>query len=145
MVITVAQTNPPVQRQVMITWAAKRADGMQPDAVLEVAYGVLDLGVAAMIVTRLLDAGAEIVAGLNMEWTSPSPAPLADGDRGDTSAQGAILNPHCLNPEHLAGGSSGGSAAALYYDYIDITVGGPTSATRDDPSAFPPPGVGWWG
>ena len=41
-----------------ITWtasqaplAAKRPDGMmvQPDAVLEVAYGILDLGVAAMI------------------------------------------------------------------------------------------------
>ena len=69
----------------------------------------------ATIVTRLLDAGAEIVATLNMDN-------LAFSGAGDTSAQGAVLNPH--NPAYLAGGSSGGSAAALYYDDIDVTIGG---------------------
>ena len=52
----------------------------------------------ATIVTRLLDAGAEIAALLNLENFAFSGA-------GDTSAFGPILNPH--NPQHLAGGSSG--------------------------------------
>lgn len=68
----------------------------------------------ATIVNRLLDAGAEIVALLNLENFSFSGG-------GDTSAFGPILNPH--NLEYLASGSSGGSAAALYYDDIDITIG----------------------
>ena len=68
----------------------------------------------ATIVTRLLDAGAEVTALLNLENFSFSGG-------GETSAFGPILNPH--NPEHLASGSSGGSAAALYYDDIDITIG----------------------
>ncbi len=68
----------------------------------------------ATIVTRLLDAGAEVVALLNLEDMSYSAG-------GDTSAFGPVLNPH--NTEHLASGSSGGSAAALYYDNIDITIG----------------------
>ena len=68
----------------------------------------------ATIVTRLLDAGAEVVALLNLEDFSFSGG-------GDTSAFGPVLNPH--NPEYLASGSSGGSAASLYYDDIDITIG----------------------
>jgi len=40
---------------------------------------------------------------------------------GDTSAYGPTLNPH--NPDHLAGGSSSGSAAALYYADIDLAIG----------------------
>lgn len=68
----------------------------------------------ATIVTRLLDAGAEIVALLNLE-------DLSFSGGGDTSAFGPVLNPH--NQEHLASGSSSGSAAALYYDDIDITIG----------------------
>ena len=81
----------------------------------------------ATIVTRLLDAGAEIVAILNLEKFAFSGA-------GDTSAQGAVLNPH--NPEHLAGGSSGGSAAALYYDDIDITIGGDQGGSIRIPASF---------
>ena len=69
----------------------------------------------ATIVTWLLDEGAEIVATLNMDN-------FAFSGVGDTSAQGAVLNPH--NTDCLAGGSSGGSAAALYYDDIDTTIGG---------------------
>ena len=68
----------------------------------------------ATVVTRMLDEGAEIAALLNLENFAASGA-------GDTSAFGPVLNPH--NPEHLAGGSSGGSGAALYYDDIDITIG----------------------
>jgi len=68
----------------------------------------------ATIVTRMLDEGAEIVATLNMDDFALS------GD-GRTSAYGPTLNPH--SPEHCSGGSSSGSGAALYYDWIDITIG----------------------
>ena len=68
----------------------------------------------ATVVSRLLDEGAEIVALLNLEDLSFSAG-------GDTSTFGPVLNPH--NPEHLASGSSGGSASSLYYDDIDITLG----------------------
>jgi amidase len=68
----------------------------------------------ATIVARMLDAGAEIVATLNMDDFALS------GD-GRTSVYGPARNPH--NPEYCAGGSSCGSAAALYYDDIDLTIG----------------------
>ena len=83
--------------------------------------------VDATIVTRLLDAGAEIVATLNMDNFAFSAA-------GDTSAHGPVLNPH--NPEHLAGGSSGGSAAGLYYDDIDITIGGDQGGSIRIPASW---------
>ena len=81
----------------------------------------------ATIVTWLLDAGAEIVANLNLENFAFSGA-------GDTSATGPVLNPH--NPEHLAGGSSGGSGAALYYDDIDITIGGDQGGSIRIPASW---------
>ena len=81
----------------------------------------------ATIVTRLLDAGAEIGALLNLENFAFSGA-------GDTSAFGPILNPH--NLQHLAGGSSGGSAAALYYDDIDITIGGDQGGSIRIPASW---------
>ena len=81
----------------------------------------------ATIVTRLLDAGAQIVATLNLDNFAFSGA-------GDTSAQGPVLNPH--NPEYLAGGSSGGSGAALYYDDIDITIGGDQGGSIRIPASF---------
>ena len=80
----------------------------------------------ATIVTRLLDAGAEIVALLNMENFAFA--------SGNTSAFGPILNPH--NPEHVAGGSSGGSCAALYYDDIDITFGADQAGSIRIPAAW---------
>jgi amidase len=68
----------------------------------------------ATIVARLLEEGAEIVAILNME-------DFAWSGVGDSSAYGPVFNPH--SKEHLASGSSSGSAAALYYDDIDMTLG----------------------
>jgi amidase len=81
----------------------------------------------ATIVTWLLDAGAEIVATLNLDNFAFSGA-------GDTSAFGPTLNPH--NTGHLAGGSSGGSAAALYYDDIDMTIGGDQGGSIRIPASF---------
>ncbi len=81
----------------------------------------------ATIVTRILDAGAEIVAILNMDN-------FAFSGGGDTSAYGPTLNPH--SPEHLAGGSSGGSAAALYYEDIDLTIGGDQGGSIRIPASW---------
>ncbi len=81
----------------------------------------------ATIVTRLLDEGATINAVLNLDNFAFSGA-------GDTSAFGPTLNPHDTN--HLAGGSSGGSGAALYYDDIDITIGGDQGGSIRIPASF---------
>ena len=81
----------------------------------------------ATIVTRMLDAGAEIVATLNMDDFALS------GD-GLTSAYGPTHNPH--NPEHCSGGSSSGSGAALYYDWIDITIGTDQGGSIRIPSSW---------
>ena len=81
----------------------------------------------ATVVTRLLDAGAEIVATLNLE-------DFAFSGGGDTCAYGAVGNPH--NPEYSAGGSSSGSAAALHYDDIDITIGGDQGGSIRVPASF---------
>ena len=81
----------------------------------------------ATIVTRMLDAGAEIVAKLNMDN-------MAFSGSGDSSAFGPVLNPH--NREHLSGGSSGGSGAALYYDDIDLTIGGDQGGSIRIPASF---------
>ncbi len=81
----------------------------------------------ATIVGRILDEGGEINAILNLDNFAFSGA-------GDTSAFGPTLNPH--NTGHLAGGSSGGSAAALYYDDIDITIGGDQGGSIRIPASF---------
>ncbi|HJU11632.1 MAG TPA: amidase [Candidatus Binataceae bacterium] len=81
----------------------------------------------ATLVTRILDAGGEIVAKLNMDNFAFSGA-------GDTSAFGPTRNPH--DHEHLAGGSSGGSGAALYYDDIDITIGGDQGGSIRIPASW---------
>jgi amidase len=78
-------------------------------------------------VTRLLDAGVQIVAVLNMDN-------FAFAAAGNTSAYGPTLNPH--KPQHLAGGSSGGSAAALYYEDIDLTLGGDQAGSIRIPAAW---------
>jgi amidase len=81
----------------------------------------------ATVVTRILDAGGEIVAVLNMEN-------LALTARGDNSAFGPVLNPH--DPTRLAGGSSSGSAAALFYDDVDLTIGGDQGGSIRIPASW---------
>jgi len=68
----------------------------------------------ATVTARLLAAGADIVAIVNMDAFAYSGA-------GDTSRNGPTLNPY--DKARLAGGSSGGAAAALFHDDIDITFG----------------------
>jgi amidase len=68
----------------------------------------------SVVAERVLRAGGEIVAMLNMDY-------LAFSGGGDSSAYGPTLCP--FDTTRTAGGSSGGSGAALYYDDIDMTVG----------------------
>ena len=68
----------------------------------------------AVIVERLLAAGAEIVAITNMD-------DLAFSGGGHSSYYGATLNP--FDPSRTAGGSSGGAAAALHHPGVDMSIG----------------------
>ncbi len=83
--------------------------------------------VDATVVTRLLDAGAEIVAVTNMD-------DFAFAGSGETSAYGPTLNPH--DAGRLAGGSSAGSAAALFYDDVDLAIGGDQGGSIRIPAAW---------
>jgi amidase len=66
------------------------------------------------VTRRILDAGGEIVAMLNMDY-------MAFSGGGDSSAYGPTLCP--FDTSRTAGGSSSGSAAALHYSEIDLTMG----------------------
>ena len=99
---------------VPMTCASRVLDGYVPD-------------IDATIVTRILDAGGTIGAVLNMDN-------FAFSGGGHTSAYGPTRNPH--NPDHLAGGSSGGSGAALAYDDIDMTIGGDQGGSIRIPAAW---------
>jgi amidase len=97
-----------------MTCASLVLDGYVPD-------------IDATIISRILDAGGEITAILNMDN-------FAFSGGGDTSAYGPTRNPH--NLDHLAGGSSGGSGAALYYDDIDLTIGGDQGGSIRIPASW---------
>lgn len=68
----------------------------------------------ATVVERLLDAGATVTAKLNMDN-------MARSGSGEISEFGPVLNP--VDPGYLAGGSSGGSAAAVAEGRVDIALG----------------------
>jgi amidase len=76
---------------------------------------------------RLLEAGAQIVAIANMDC-------LAWSGGGDTSAYGPTLCP--FDAQRTAGGSSGGSAAALHYDRVDGSFGCDQGGSVRLPAAF---------
>jgi len=66
------------------------------------------------VVRRALDAGAEIVGIANMDE-------LGASSSGCTSVHGPTRNP--FDRTRSAGGSSGGSAAALSYPWVDLALG----------------------
>ncbi|SRR5579875_24273 len=68
----------------------------------------------ATIVTRLLDAGADIVGKLNMDNLSFS-------GTSETSIFGPVRNP--VNTDFSPGGSSSGSGAAVAAGLVDIAIG----------------------
>ncbi len=81
----------------------------------------------ATTIEKLKQAGAIIVGKTNMDaW--------AHGSSTETSDFGRTLNPWNLN--HLPGGSSGGSAAAISADEAIISVGSETAGSIRQPSSW---------
>ncbi|MBW7956171.1 Asp-tRNA(Asn)/Glu-tRNA(Gln) amidotransferase subunit GatA [Patescibacteria group bacterium] len=79
------------------------------------------------VTRKLKEAGAVIQGKTNMDaW--------AHGSSTETSQYGRTLNPR--NPEHLPGGSSGGSAAAVAADMAIAAIGSETAGSIRQPSAW---------
>ncbi|PYO37995.1 MAG: Asp-tRNA(Asn)/Glu-tRNA(Gln) amidotransferase GatCAB subunit A, partial [Candidatus Rokuibacteriota bacterium] len=101
---------------VPLTFSSHMMDGYVPDF-------------DATVVTRLLDAGATIVGKLKMEefsWGGPGLSGVGD--------YGRPLNPH--RPEHVTGGSSSGSGAAVASGAVDVALGGDQGGSIRLPAAW---------
>ncbi len=81
----------------------------------------------AMAIRRLKAAGAVLVGALNMEE-------YAYGFYTDNPHHGRTLNPH--DRSRTAGGSSGGSAAAVAAQLVPFALGSDTNGSIRVPSAF---------
>ncbi len=86
----------------------------------------------ATLITRLEAAGAVLVGTLNMDE-------YAYGFSTENTHYGATRNPH--QAAHVAGGSSGGSAAAVAAGLVPLTLGSDTNGSIRVPSSF----CGVWG
>jgi amidase len=84
-------------------------------------------GEDSVVADRLLRAGAEVVAITNMD-------DLAFSGGGESSWYGPTLNP--WDHARTAGGSSSGSAAALFYDGIDVAIGGDQGGSIRAPASW---------
>lgn len=132
---------------------AKRAAGADPGPLAGVPYGVKDLfdvnglpttagaamrrsaaaaTVDAEAICRLRAAGAVLVATLNMDE-------FAYGFATINACWGTTTNPH--DPTRLAGGSSGGSAAAVAAGLLPFTLGSDTNGSIRIPASL----CGIWG
>jgi len=86
----------------------------------------------APLITRLEAAGAVLVGTLNMDE-------YAYGFSTENSHYGPTRNPH--NLDHVAGGSSGGSGAAIAAGMVPLTLGSDTNGSIRVPASF----CGVWG
>ncbi|ABD56894.1 amidase [Jannaschia sp. CCS1] len=82
---------------------------------------------SAPVVQRLLDAGAVIVGQANMHE-------LAFGITSYNAYHGAVGNP--ANPAHMAGGSSGGTAAAVASGAVSLGLASDTGGSGRLPAAM---------
>ena len=83
----------------------------------------------ATVVTRVLEAGGTVIGKNVMNGLSGG-----FGTGGGLGDYGRPLNPH--NAEHVTGGSSSGSAAAVAADQVDISFGGDQGGSIRIPAAF---------
>lgn len=81
----------------------------------------------AEAVTKLEQAGAVVIGKTNMDE-------FAMGSTTETSAFGVTCNPH--NPNHVPGGSSGGSCAAVAAEECSYALGSDTGGSIRQPSSF---------
>jgi amidase len=81
----------------------------------------------AFVVERVLEAGATITAKTNMDE-------MAVSGSGELGLGGAVVNPH--SEEHLAGGSSGGSAVAVVTGDVDVAIGTDQAGSVRVPAAW---------
>jgi AtzE family amidohydrolase len=81
----------------------------------------------ALLIRRLEAAGAILVGALNMDE-------YAYGFTTENSHYGATRNPHDL--DRIAGGSSGGSAAAIAAGQVPLTLGSDTNGSIRVPSSL---------
>jgi aspartyl-tRNA(Asn)/glutamyl-tRNA(Gln) amidotransferase subunit A len=79
------------------------------------------------LVRKLEEAGAVLLGGLNM-------GEYAFDFTGENTHDGPSRNPHDL--AHMAGGSSGGSGAAVAAGFVPIALGSDTNGSIRVPSAF---------
>lgn len=81
----------------------------------------------AVVVSRLLDAGADVVGKTNLDE-------LAVSGSGEPTPSGPILNPH--SDQHLAGGSSGGSAVAIVDGDVEVALGTDQAGSIRTPASW---------
>jgi 1-carboxybiuret hydrolase len=81
----------------------------------------------ATVVARLINSGAIVLGALNMDE-------YAYGFTTENTHYGVTRNPH--DPARVAGGSSGGSAAAVAAGFVPLTIGTDTNGSIRVPAAF---------